>query len=721
MSKQYRDVSLSRRTFCAGSVSLAALGPLGLTACGGGSPSAQSPQGSASTPPPAPVTQARTFTHPGLLHTEADFARMRAKVAAGAQPWLDGWNKLLRTGHSNLDASPRPLQTVIRGGDGSNFGQLFIDVARSYQLAVRWKVTGDTAYADKAVEFLNAWSSTLTTVTGNSDRFLAAGIYGYQFANAAEIMRTYSGWAAADFARFQNMMLTVFYPMNHEFLITHNGSEITNFWANWDLCNMACMLAVGVLCDRQDVYDEAASYFLTGRGNGASSQSVPFVHPGYLGQWQESSRDQGHSTLGIGLAGAFCEMAWNQGDDFYGYDNNRFLAGAEYVAKANLSDASGNRYYLSMPFDTLINRQGTGTAIAGGPLPHLRPVWEMIYNHYVNRLGLAAPFCAQMTAMMRPEGDGGGGDQLGVGTLTFSRDPLTASVAPSGLTARLVGGNVELSWWGTATASSYTVLRSTVAGGPYTTVAAGISGLLTYTDSGMEPGPYYYAVTAQTPTGNSAPSKEARVVTAVVPHTVLQFSESQGTTVADSSGNAHDGTLMNGAQWTQGRQGNAVLLDGVDDYVALPAKLVSDLADFTIAVWVFWDGGSNWSRIFDLGSGPTHYMFLTPKAEDGSMRFAINLMNGWGDQALSAAALPTGQWVHVAVTLSGTTGTLYVNGSAVATNTAMTHAPFRMRSTTQNWIGRSQYPRDPYFKGKIDDFRIYNGALSAAQVAALAT
>ncbi len=93
---------------------------------------------------------------------------------------------------------------------------MYIDIARAYQLALRWKVSQDTRYADLAVVFLNEWSSTLTTLTGNADRFLAAGIYGYQFANAAEIMRTYEGWAAADFARFQNMMLTVFYPLNQQ-------------------------------------------------------------------------------------------------------------------------------------------------------------------------------------------------------------------------------------------------------------------------------------------------------------------------------------------------------------------------------------------------------------------------------------------------------------------------------------------------------------------------
>jgi hypothetical protein len=65
---------------------------------------------------------------------------------------------------------------VIRGGTGQNFTQMYIDIARTYQLALRWKVSGDIAYAGQAVVFLNAWSSTMTTLTGNADRFLAAGI-----------------------------------------------------------------------------------------------------------------------------------------------------------------------------------------------------------------------------------------------------------------------------------------------------------------------------------------------------------------------------------------------------------------------------------------------------------------------------------------------------------------------------------------------------------------
>ena len=142
---------------------------------------------------------AQSFVHPGLLHTEADFARMKVKVNANAQPWKGSWDILIANGRSQLTYNPNPVDTVRRGGTGENYSRLFNDITAAYQTALRWKITGDVAYANKSIAIMNAWSLTLKQVTGNADRFLAAGIYGYEFANAAEIMRTYSGWAAADF------------------------------------------------------------------------------------------------------------------------------------------------------------------------------------------------------------------------------------------------------------------------------------------------------------------------------------------------------------------------------------------------------------------------------------------------------------------------------------------------------------------------------------------
>ncbi|MCR6478159.1 alginate lyase family protein [Variovorax sp. ZS18.2.2] len=703
-SDNKNNAPLDRRIFCLSAISLATLGA---TACGGSggsftgggafvgaappaTPAAVDPSSEpgdpAVAPPPPSPPQPRKFAHPGLLHTESDFERMRQKVKDQAQPWLDGWNALTGNGRAQLGAKPRPLATVIRGGDGQNFAQMYIDIARAYQLALRWKVSQDKRYADLAVVFLNTWSSTLTTVTGNADRFLAAGIYGYQFANAAEIMRTYDGWAAEDFARFQNMMLTVFYPLNHSFLTDHNGTNatgITNYWANWDQCTMASMLAIGVLCDRLDIYDEAISYYKTGQGNGAGLQAVYHVHPGYLGQWQESGRDQGHCTLGIGLAGAFCEMAWNQGDDIYGYENNRFLAGAEYVAKSNLRD--GSDVFYTVPYFTNVNRQGTQSVLSTGSQGSRRPVWESVHNHYANRLGIATPYTALQVAQMHPEGDGSGGDQLGFGTLTFTRDPLPAAVRPSGLTARLRGAQVALSWWGCTGALSYSVQRAEQAGGPYAEIASGIADVLTFTDTSVRAtGIYYYVIVAATASGASAPSGEARV--AMQPELLLQWK-------ADSSTTAP---------------------------VSLSAGLAKNVADFTVAARVFLDSAATWSRVFDFGSGPRRYMMLTPRSNAGAVRYAISTVHGYNEQVINGTApLPTGRWVHVAVTLSGTLGTLYVDGAVVGTNAQMTLAPFDLGETTQNWLGRSQFSNDPDLQGRVDDLRLYSGALGPTEIAAL--
>jgi hypothetical protein len=148
-----------------------------------------------------------------MLHTQADFDRMAAEVRADAAPYKAGFAVLAANSHAQSTWRPNPLATVVRGGDGTNVGTLYHDVHAAYQNALRWKVTGDTAHADAARDILNAWSARLTAIDGDADRFIAAGIHGYQFANAAEIMRGYEGF---DLARLQNMMVDVFYTSSSE-------------------------------------------------------------------------------------------------------------------------------------------------------------------------------------------------------------------------------------------------------------------------------------------------------------------------------------------------------------------------------------------------------------------------------------------------------------------------------------------------------------------------
>ncbi|HKS44229.1 MAG TPA: alginate lyase family protein [Amycolatopsis sp.] len=395
------------------------------------SPAASSSAGPSQVPPssssvPASSSSAPSggFAHPGLLHTQADFDRMAAKVTAGARPWKDGWDRLVANSHSQTSWQANPQATVYRGsGSPENYGKLYHDIHAAYQNALRWKITGDAAHAETAAAILNAWAGTLTKLDGSADRFLAAGIYGYQFANAAEILRDYPRF---DLAGGRHVLKSVFYPLSSDFLAHHNGADIAHYWANWDLCNIAAVLAIGILCDEQAKVDEAVGYFRTGGGNGSLGHAVQFTYPGDLGQWQESGRDQGHTTLGIGLAGTVCEMAWNQGIDLYGHDDNRFMKGCEYVARYNAGQ--------DVPFTAFdwVSGPGSRTKTIGTVSPdsrgNNRPVWQMVYQHYARRRGLSVPNMAAYAAKLGVEGGGGdygpnsgGFDQFGFGSLTFTR------------------------------------------------------------------------------------------------------------------------------------------------------------------------------------------------------------------------------------------------------------------------------------------------------------
>jgi hypothetical protein len=189
-------------------------------------------------------------------------------------------------------------------------------------------------------------------------------------------------------------------------------------------------------------------------------------------------------------------------------------------------------------------------------------------------------------------------------------------------------------------------------------------------------------------------------------------------TPADSTGGA-TATNFGTPVYGDGLFERALRLDGTDDYVKLRSDVVNGLTDVTIAARVFWDGGNNWQRIFDFGNNTTQYMVLTPKSAANTLRFTITVTgNAVGaEQILEAPPLPVGEWSHVAVTLNGDTGTLYVNGAVADTGPILLN-PTDF-SPSLNYIGKSQWP-DPYFAGLIDDFRIYNRSLSASEVSALA-
>lgn len=160
-------------------------------------------------------------------------------------------------------------------------------------------------------------------------------------------------------------------------------------------------------------------------------------------------------------------------------------------------------------------------------------------------------------------------------------------------------------------------------------------------------------------------------------------------------------------------RGRVLNMNGAGQYAWLPAGVANAR---TFAAVVKWNGGGNWQRIFDFGTDTSSYVMLTPSSGDGRLRCDIRVAGA--TQILEwSNPLPVGVWTHVALTLDGTNGVLYVNGTVVASSSAITFSPLETRAQT-NHLGRSKFIADPDFNGQISSFRVYAQALTAAEIAA---
>ncbi|MBI5387134.1 MAG: cadherin-like domain-containing protein [Verrucomicrobia bacterium] len=204
------------------------------------------------------------------------------------------------------------------------------------------------------------------------------------------------------------------------------------------------------------------------------------------------------------------------------------------------------------------------------------------------------------------------------------------------------------------------------------------------------------------------------------------FDESPGTTIASDFYGGSNGDLLGSADFTGT---GSLVFNGSNAYVNLPNGLISALTNATFEAWVTWGGGGNWQRIFDFGTSTNgeglagegqNYIFLSPRGSTGGSRFGAKRTGEAENLMLDGPALPTNVLTHVAVTYAfeGGLAKLYINGQFVAYRPAT--MPLSNLSDVNNWLGRSQYSGDTNFLGTMQEFRIYNSALSAAEVAASA-
>ncbi|SER44751.1 Concanavalin A-like lectin/glucanases superfamily protein [Gracilibacillus ureilyticus] len=208
----------------------------------------------------------------------------------------------------------------------------------------------------------------------------------------------------------------------------------------------------------------------------------------------------------------------------------------------------------------------------------------------------------------------------------------------------------------------------------------------------------------------------------------------------DSSANGNNavtkGKVKPSVQTVSGRK--AVTFTGGDNgtsYIQLPSGLLKNVSDhtgITVSSWVYLNKGTNvWERFFDFGKGPAGpYMFLSRNLRG----VCFSQSDIFAD---AGKTYPSGEWIHVAMSVRGTEGgtlssagpVIYVNGEvaadgSISQTSSGTYKQLRSWFETfieesnysNNYIGRSQHAADPDFHGSLSDFRIYEAGLTEDEV-----
>ncbi|MCD8265777.1 MAG: RICIN domain-containing protein [Prevotellaceae bacterium] len=288
---------------------------------------------------------------------------------------------------------------------------------------------------------------------------------------------------------------------------------------------------------------------------------------------------------------------------------------------------------------------------------------------------------------------------------------LDAPDAPSNLKATLQSASVRLSWDDSQSKDiqEYCVVRNG------SLLARGITGC-EFTDNEAEPdSTYTYSVYAVDQSLNrSETSNEATGCTVTDEEgMVMHLAFDDG--LLDDTENGNHCAVWGDTTFVSSNDHQAISLSG--NFLQLPYTVASHDA-LTVSCWLRLSSVSQWARVFDFGNGTDQYMFLTAKGDSGP-RFAIK--DGGEEQTVDAgSSLIATRWYHLAVTLGDGKACLYINGELKGENDNISVKPSDFRPLL-NYIGRSQFSTDPLLKGYVDDFRVYNYALTAQEVAELTT
>lgn len=365
--------------------------------------------------------KSKTFVHPGVLHTKERFEQIRSLVENKTEPAYGSYLLLKAHPFSQSDYKMRgPFEWIARDGQHRRTkDRMEADFSAVYQNALMWMLTKDKAHARKALEILTAYAHQLKGIPDTNDAPLLAGLEGFKIIYAMEVLKySRSSMSEQEYRDIRDMFIRVFLPVLDTF---YKRTPYTN--GNWGAIVTKAYMAAAIHLDNAGMYEKAMAFYLKGKDNGTILHYID----GTTGQIQESGRDQSHCMLGLGALATVCELAWQQGDDLYAALDNRLMRGYEYVARYNLG--------YDVPFHTwkdITGKYCDWTEISEKARGRYMYVFDIAYNHYVNRKGYAMPYTRSVLDQIRPEGYDR--DQPAFGTLLFNESELPRPfVHPGGL------------------------------------------------------------------------------------------------------------------------------------------------------------------------------------------------------------------------------------------------------------------------------------------------
>ncbi len=403
-----RTLVLGLSTVLAGVLAAALMSPASaVKEAPGGTPQAAGAQAA------APVN----FTHPGVLVSRPQLDFVKAKVKANAQPWKSAYDQMMGSKYASLSRTAKPRAVVECGSySNPNIGctDEREDAIAAYTLSLAWYISGDSRYAAKAVQIMDAWSAVIKDHT-NSNAPLQTGWAGSSWPRAAEIIKyTYSSWPNS--GRFGTMLRNVYLPK------VINGS---NSNGNWELSMMEAAIGIAVFLEDRGAYDKAVTKF-RGRVPAyiyvTSDGSLPKAAPGsgldtrdkIIKYWQgqstfmdglsqETCRDLTHTGYGLSAISHFAETTRIQGQDLY----------PEIAGRLRHALGLHAKYQLGAPVP--------GNLCKGTLKDRLGPVTEVGFNALHTRMGIDMSNTRKLTEQQRPAGS----NNLFVGweTLTHAGNP----------------------------------------------------------------------------------------------------------------------------------------------------------------------------------------------------------------------------------------------------------------------------------------------------------